>query len=67
MDVERLMRTAEMYFGSIEMVVFCVGKSEPVMFISSDLDKFQSHMDVNFFSAVKFLIPVTQRMVIRKT
>ena len=67
MEIENLIRTAEKFFGSIEMVVFCVGKSEPVMFITSDLDKYQSHMEVNFFSAVKFLKPVTQRMVIRKT
>lgn len=66
-EVERLIRAAESYMGTIEMVIYCVAKSEPVMFISSDLDKFKSHMEVNFFSAVKFILPIAKRMVIQKT
>jgi len=66
-EVEKLLRRAEKYFGTIEMFIFCAARSEPVMFISSDLAKFKNHMDLNFFCAVKFLIPVSKRMVLRKT
>ena len=66
-EVEKLIKKAEGYLGSVEMIIFCAAKSEPVMFISSDLNKFKSHMDLNFFCVVKFLIPVAKRMVIRKT
>jgi short-subunit dehydrogenase len=66
-EVEKLIRQAEKYLGSVEMIIFCAAKSEPVMFISSDLNKFKSHMDLNFFCVVKFLIPVAKRMVLRKT
>lgn len=37
------------------------------MFISSDLDKFKNHMDLNFFCAAKFIIPISKRMVLRKS
>ena len=37
------------------------------MFITSDLNKFKNHMDVNFYSVIKFLIPISKRMVLRKT
>ena len=66
-QVEKLIRRAEKYFGNIEMFIFCAATSEPVMFISSDLNKFKNHMDINFFCAVKFLIPISKRMVLRKT
>lgn len=66
-EVEKLIRQAEKYLGSIEMFIYCAAKSEPVMFLSSDLNKFKSHMDLNFFSSVKFLIPIAKRMVLRKT
>ena len=66
-QVEKLIRKAEKYFGTIEMFIFCAATSEPVMFISSDLNKFKNHMDLNFFCAVKFLIPISKRMVLRKT
>jgi hypothetical protein len=36
------------------------------MFISSDLNRFRNQMDINFFSAVKFLLPITKRMVLRR-
>lgn len=52
--------------GPIEMVIFCAARSEPVMFISSDLNKFQSHMELNFFGAVKFLTPIAKKMVSRR-
>ena len=48
------------------MVIYCAASSEPVMFISSDLNKFRNQMNINFFSAVKFLIPITKRMVLRR-
>ena len=66
-EVEKLIRNAEKYFGNIEMIIFCAARSNPVMFISSDLDKFKSHMDINFFCVIKFLIPIAKRMVINKT
>lgn len=66
-EVEKLIRQAEKYLGSIEMFIYCAAKSEPVMFVSSDLNKFKSHMDLNFYSVVKFLLPITKRMVLRKT
>ena len=66
-DVEKLIRQAEKYFGQLEMFIYCAAKSEPVMFISSDLNKFKNHLDLNFMSVVKFLIPVSKRMVLRKT
>jgi len=66
-EVERLIRAAERNLGTVEMVIYCVAKSEPVMFISSDLDKFKSHMEQNFFSAIKFLLPIAKRMVLQKT
>ena len=65
-EVEKLIRVSENKLGPIEMVIYCAARSEPVMFISSDLDKFKSHMDLNLFSAVKFLIPITKNMVIKK-
>jgi short-subunit dehydrogenase len=66
-EVERLIKKAEKYFGAVEMLIFCPALSEPVMFLSSDLDKFRNHMDLTFFCAVKFVIPVSKRMVLRKT
>jgi len=66
-QVEKLLRKAEKYLGPIEMFVFCPARSEPVMFLSSDLDKFIHHMDLNFFCAIKFLIPISKRMVLRRT
>jgi len=66
-EVEKLLRKAEKYFGTIEMFIFCAARSEPVMFLSSDLNKFKNHMDLNFFCAVKFLIPISKRMALRKT
>ena len=66
-EVDKLIKTSERFMGTIEMVIYCVAKSEPVMFISSDLDKFKSHMEVNFFSAIKFILPIAKRMVLQKT
>lgn len=66
-EVEKLLKKAEHYFGSIETIFYCPARSEPVMFISSDLNKFKNHMDLNFFSAIKFLLPISKRMVLRKT
>ena len=65
-DVENVLKMAEYKLGSIDTFIYCVGKSQPVMFITSDVDKFYSHMESNFFSAVKFLLPVANRMVRRK-
>jgi short-subunit dehydrogenase len=66
-EVDRLLRAAERQLGSIEMVIYCVAKSEPVMFLSSDLDKFKSHMEQNFFCAIKFLLPIANKMSMNKT
>jgi short-subunit dehydrogenase len=65
-EVEKMLRKTEKYFGAIEMFIFCPAISEPVMFLSSDFSKFKNHMDLNFFCAVKFIIPVSKRMVLRK-
>lgn len=66
-EVEKLLKKSEKYFGAIEMFIFCPALSEPVMFLSSDLAKFRNHMDLTFFCAVKFIIPISKRMVLRKT
>lgn len=65
--MEKLIKKAEKYFGSIEMFVYCPATSEPVMFITSDHNKFKNHMDLTFFCAVKFIIPISKRMVLRKS
>jgi len=66
-EVDSFLRCAERQLGPIEMVIFCVAKSEPVMLLSSDLDKFVSHMEQNFFCAIKFLLPIAKKMCLNKT
>jgi NAD(P)-dependent dehydrogenase (short-subunit alcohol dehydrogenase family) len=54
-EIEEILIDAEKKYGPIEMVICCAATSKPVMFISSDLDVFKTHMDINFYGVLKFL------------
>jgi short-subunit dehydrogenase len=58
---------AEQKNGPIEMVICCAATSKPAMFLSSDLDQFKHHMDLNFIGVLKFILPIAKRMSLRRT
>jgi short-subunit dehydrogenase len=62
-EAEMFLRVSEKQFGDITAFIYCATSSDPVMIQSSDLSKFKNQMDINFFCALKFLIPVSKRMI----